>query len=210
MPPSPEQALSKLAHDLRNPLSALISAARLLEIEPKNAAQVRELAAMMSRQLGEMRRLIDRLSELSGSAQASDGPEAVPHSVTSRKEGEPLPTRRILVVDDNPAAAQLLQRLLEKLGQEVVVLQSAEAAIDELPRVNPHIVISDITMPGMSGYELAKKLRALDLQNRPRLIALSGYGAESDRQRALAAGFDDYLVKPAGVEMLRVMLESPP
>jgi CheY-like chemotaxis protein/anti-sigma regulatory factor (Ser/Thr protein kinase) len=120
----------------------------------------------------------------------------------------PLPGLRVLVVDDNESAAHLMSRLLQKLGQEVHVASSGHVALRELPGVHPDIVISDVAMPGMSGYDLAREIRRLDLPYRPYLVAVTGYGQESDRQEALAAGFDKHLTKPVGVATLEQLLRS--
>jgi signal transduction histidine kinase len=135
---------------------------------------------------------------------------AIPVSAPVQKEPAhgPLPELRVLVVDDNESAAHLMSRLLQKLGQEVHVASSGAVALDELPKVHPDIVISDVAMPGMSGYDLAREIRRLDLPQRPYLVAVTGYGQESDRQEALAAGFDKHLTKPVGVGTLEQLLRS--
>ena len=70
------------------------------------------------------------------------------------------------------------------------------------------MVISDVAMPGMSGYDLARHIRTLQLPRQPYLVAVTGYGQESDRQAALAAGFDKHLTKPVGVGTLEQLLRS--
>jgi CheY-like chemotaxis protein len=119
-----------------------------------------------------------------------------------------LPAYRILIVDDNESAAYLLGRLLQKLGQHVHTVASAAAALDNLAYVRPDIVISDIAMPEMSGYELAKAIRSRADDPQPTLVALTGYGQEADRQQALEAGFDQHLTKPAGLPSLTELLSS--
>ncbi|AMV20068.1 hybrid sensor histidine kinase/response regulator [Planctomyces sp. SH-PL14] len=119
-----------------------------------------------------------------------------------------LPSRRILVVDDNESAAYLLGRLLGKLGQEVRTANSAEAALEALDQFAPEIVISDIAMPGVSGYDLARRIRNLKLPQQPVLCALTGYGQPNDREAAMSAGFDQHLTKPAGLPALRALLQS--
>jgi signal transduction histidine kinase len=122
----------------------------------------------------------------------------------------PPATFRILIVDDNQSASYLLSRLLAKLGQQVRVESSAAAALTAVPEFLPDIVISDIAMPELSGYQLAAKIRALPDIRQPVLVALTGYGQESDRQEALAAGFDRHLTKPIGLpELERLLGEQP-
>jgi len=120
----------------------------------------------------------------------------------------PLPELKVLVVDDNHSAAHLLSRLLQKLGQRVHVAESGPAALSQVPSIAPDIVISDVAMPGMSGYDLARRIRELHLPRRPYLVAVTGYGQESDRQEALAAGFDKHLTKPVGVSTLEQLVRS--
>ncbi|MGC3967266.1 MAG: ATP-binding protein [Pirellulales bacterium] len=122
-------------------------------------------------------------------------------------EEAPLPTFHVLVVDDNASAAHLLSRLLEKQHQIVCVAHSAAEALDVLPKFHPDVIISDIAMPGESGYDLARRMRGLSLPRPPVLIALTGYGQESDRQEALAAGFELHLTKPIGLPALRNLLQ---
>jgi signal transduction histidine kinase len=126
----------------------------------------------------------------------------------ARQEGQPLPHLCILLVDDNQSAVHLMSRLLQKLGQEVHVAASGAVALARLQEVVPDIVISDVAMPGMSGYELAQEIRRLNLPRRPYLVAVTGYGQDSDRREALAAGFDRHLVKPVGVDALEQLLRS--
>lgn len=358
-----DQFLATLAHELRNPLSPLTAAAQLLSLDPGNAAQVRELTDVMSRQLDQLRRLIDDLLDVSrissgklvlrrqpvlladvvSAAVDAARPliEAARHVFETRIEAErvvvfgdkvrlaqvvgnllvnaakytpsggritldvravgrqaeiriaddgigvpremldkifglftqvdssntraqgglgigltlaktlvelhggtiaaespgpaqgstftvrlpladaalatggpergtddegPLPRYRVLVVDDNHSAAHLLSRLLEKLEQVVCVAHSAAEAWEVLPQFVPDIVISDIAMPGESGYQLARHIRAADGSRQPILIALTGYGQESDRQEALEAGFELHLTKPIGLPTLRNLL----
>jgi signal transduction histidine kinase/ActR/RegA family two-component response regulator len=103
---------------------------------------------------------------------------------------------RILVVDDNRDAADSLGALLEAYGFEVVVAYDGDAGIDAMSEFSPQAAILDIGLPGMDGYELAARIAQTRGPARPRLVALTGYGARHDRARALGAGFDDHLVKP--------------
>jgi len=133
-----------------------------------------------------------------------------PGGLTAPADGvkQPLPELRILLVDDNQSAAHMMGRLLQKLGQDVHVANSGSDALVRVPQVTPDIIISDVAMPGMSGYDLAREIRELNLTWRPYLVAVTGYGQESDRQDALAAGFDKHLTKPVGVEALEQLLRS--
>lgn len=122
----------------------------------------------------------------------------------------PLPPRRVLVVDDTRAAAYTLGKLLERMGQQVHVAHDAAAALDTARSVRPEVVISDIAMPRMDGYELARRLRQEPGMDNLVLIASTGYGQDRDRDRAKAAGFDFHLVKPIGFQSLYDLLASLP
>jgi PAS domain S-box-containing protein len=117
-----------------------------------------------------------------------------------------LPTRRILVVDDTHAAAYMLGKLLETMGQQVQTVNSAAAALESARQNPPDVVISDIAMPEMDGYELARRLRQEPRLKNAVLVALTGYGQDSDKQRASDAGFDRHLVKPVGLDTLQQLL----
>jgi signal transduction histidine kinase len=133
---------------------------------------------------------------------------AMQEAAPAPSSGAPLPELRILLVDDNQSAAHMMCRLLQKLNQEVHVAESGQEALTRIPQVVPDLVISDVAMPGMSGYELAREIRGLNLPRRPYLVAVTGYGQDSDRQEALAAGFDRHLTKPVGVGTLEELLKS--
>jgi two-component system, sensor histidine kinase len=117
--------------------------------------------------------------------------------------------RRILVVDDNEDAASTLAALLEMLGHTVGVANSGEKALETINAFDPHIVVLDIGMPGLDGYEVARRVRArTDLRRRPLLVAATGWGADADRDRAFAAGFDRHLTKPIEVGALQEIASS--
>jgi PAS domain S-box-containing protein len=128
--------------------------------------------------------------------------------VTSKAMAEPnvgairAPARRTLVVDDNHDAAESLAMLLSLDGHEVEAVFSAEDALERTRTFRPQVMLLDIGLPGMDGYEVARRVRALDGGADVRLIALTGYGQSDDRQRALAAGFDEHLVKPVEPDKL--------
>jgi signal transduction histidine kinase len=114
------------------------------------------------------------------------------------------PPMRILVVDDNYDAALALQGVLEELGHVVAVAHDGPSALAEAEKFKPQVGLLDIGLPVMDGYELAAAMRAL----RPvRLVAISGYGQERDRQRSDAAGFASHLVKPVYLDDLVPLLD---
>ena len=119
-----------------------------------------------------------------------------------------IPRKRILVVDDNRDSAESLGMLLEFLGADVKVALDGPGALEAYERYDPAVVLLDIGMPGMDGYEVARRIRT-DFPNRDTaIVALTGWGQEEDRRRARAAGFDHHLIKPADVGALQALLGS--
>jgi PAS domain S-box-containing protein len=116
--------------------------------------------------------------------------------------------KRILVVDDNRDAADSLAMLLEFLGADVDVAHSGRQALERFDAERPAIVLLDIGMPEMDGYEVARAIRSRADGERVPLVALTGWGQEEDRRRARAAGFDHHLVKPADIDALQALLSS--
>jgi PAS domain S-box-containing protein len=104
--------------------------------------------------------------------------------------------RRILVVDDNADSAESLALMLHLQGHETRSARDGEQALEIATSFRPHAVLLDIGMPGLNGYEVARRLRAIHLGQPLTLIAVTGWGQAEDRKRALAAGFDHHLVKP--------------
>ena len=116
--------------------------------------------------------------------------------------------RRILVVDDNRDAAESMAILLRMRKHEVVVAFDGFAAVEQAAAFAPEVVLLDIGLPGMNGYEVARHLRAQG--SAARLVAITGYGQSEDQRRARDAGFDDHLVKPVAPALIEQLLESPP
>jgi PAS domain S-box-containing protein len=117
--------------------------------------------------------------------------------------------RRVLVVDDNIDAASMLDMLLRSLGHETRVAHDGMAALRVAEEFRPDIVLLDIGMPGIDGYEVARRLRALSSGTRPmRIVAVTGWGQEADRERSREAGFDLHLVKPVGATELAQALND--
>ena len=104
--------------------------------------------------------------------------------------------RRVLVVEDNADAAESMRMLLEAIGHEVWVVCDGALALEEARRTRPDVILLDIGLPGMDGYQLAAALRAMPETSGAHLIAVSGYGQDKDRMRSREAGFDLHLVKP--------------
>jgi CheY-like chemotaxis protein len=116
--------------------------------------------------------------------------------------------RRVLIVDDNRDAADSLRMLLELLGAEVAVAYDGAGAFDALAAQRPAVVLLDIGMPGMDGFEVARRIRRDPRYRDVTLIALTGWGQDDIRERARAQGFDHHLTKPADPGFLQDLLSS--
>ncbi|HZH76430.1 MAG TPA: response regulator, partial [Archangium sp.] len=129
-------------------------------------------------------------------------PLAAPRAPTVDAHRSPPPevltpnTVRLLVVDDNQDAAELLTELLSAKGYATRVAFDGPTGLQVAREFQPHLAILDVGLPVMDGYELASKLRQEPTLQSLKLVALTGYGQDSDRHRARAAGFDVHLVKP--------------
>jgi signal transduction histidine kinase len=121
----------------------------------------------------------------------------------------PKAPARILVVDDLAASAETLMTLLEMEGFEVKVASEGMAALKIAEDFRPDVVLLDIGLPGMNGFEVANRLRAQPECRDALLIALTGYGEAESRSRSVQAGFDFHMVKPADVNLLLSMLANP-
>jgi CheY-like chemotaxis protein len=110
---------------------------------------------------------------------------------------------RILVVDDNPDVALMLAELLKLDGHDVAIAHDGTQALASMRSAKPELVLCDLVLGGaVDGYALARASRAAPELRDVRLVAVSGYGGEEDRARAIEAGFDDLLVKPVRFETL--------
>jgi PAS domain S-box-containing protein len=118
--------------------------------------------------------------------------------------------RRILIVEDNAGSAWILARLLAKLGDhEIQMAHDGLSAFDIAQDQHPEIILLDIGLPEMNGYEVATRLRQQPEFSRTLLVAMTGYGTEEDRRRSAEAGFDKHLVKPISLDQLREILADP-
>lgn len=131
---------------------------------------------------------------------------ATPAAQVSDSVASRIVARRILIVDDNVDAASTLSELLQLDGHEAKPAFSAQDALVMAASFKPDIVLLDIGLPHMDGYEVARRLRASELNGHTTLIALTGYGQVEDREKALAAGFDAHLVKPLDFAALAKLL----
>jgi PAS domain S-box-containing protein len=117
--------------------------------------------------------------------------------------------RRVLVVDDNRDAAETLGVLLRTWDLDVRLAYDGPSALKSADSFQPEVILLDIGLPGMDGYEVARQVRRRPGLERPLLIALTGYGQESDRRRSHEAGFDRHIVKPVDPEQLMALVTCP-
>jgi CheY-like chemotaxis protein len=134
------------------------------------------------------------LSPLRLEATAAFTPGDVPASV------------RVLVVDDNHDAADSLSMMLRQMGLEARTAHDGASALRLCEAFHPHLVLLDIGMPGMNGYEVARAIRSLKVCGDPLIAAVTGWGQESDKARAREAGFDQHFTKPISEQALHLLL----
>jgi PAS domain S-box-containing protein len=138
---------------------------------------------------------------------------AVHESQPPADEGEPLPSsgqRRILVADDNPDSANTLSMLLTLTGNEVLTASDGLQAVDVAAAFRPDVILLDIGMPKLNGYESCRRIRQQPWGKEPVIIALTGWGQDDDKRRSQEAGFNYHIVKPidpAALEMLLAGLQ---
>jgi CheY-like chemotaxis protein len=135
-------------------------------------------------------------------------PPATPTAVPALPAGE-APPLRVIVVDDNADAGDSLGMLLRLYQHRVEVVRSGKTALDLFPAFRPDVVLLDIGLPEMDGYQVAHRLRQLPGGADAYLIAVTGYGQEEHRRRAAEAGFDHHLVKPLDPTALETALRRP-
>ena len=168
--------------------------------------------------------LVRRLSEMHGGSVAveSEGRgkgsrftvrlpaiERPPVAAAPAGEAAEIPPRDVVIVEANDDARETLQMLLQLAGHRVHAEADGEAGLERALAVKPDIMLVDIGLPKMDGYEVARRMRAAD-GTRPYMIAITGYGTPEDRERALEAGFDAHVVKPVDFEALTQVLRQRP
>jgi len=131
-----------------------------------------------------------------------------PASLAERHIATPIPQKRILIVDDNRDAADSLGMVLQFLGVDVRTARDGPEALDLLQTYDPAVILLDIGMPGMDGYDVARAIRVRFPACRASIVAITGWGQDDDRRRARDAGFDHYLIKPVDIGALQVLLRS--
>lgn len=237
-----DQFLAMLAHELRNPLAPIMTAAQLLKLGRLDAGSVANASEIIVRQAGHMTDLVNDLldvsrvtrglvtlekEELDLNAIVSAAVEQVRplidarrHALTVQLSGQPAHvtgdrTRLVQVISNilnnaarytAPGGRIVLAALLEVQGHAVSVESDARGALARARSEHPDVLLLDIGLPDMDGYELARRLRAQPENASATLVALTGYGQNQDRVEAQEAGFDHYLVKPADLNAVNDVL----
>jgi CheY-like chemotaxis protein len=131
-------------------------------------------------------------------------------SMTTTSQTHPKTQRRVLIVDDSPDVADSLALLLKTFGADVRVAHSGAEGLAACAEFAPELVFLDISMPVMDGLETARRMRELPTARTATLVALTGRGEEETRRRVKQAGFDRHVTKPADIDELESLLDSPP
>lgn len=130
--------------------------------------------------------------------------DATPEAPTEQVR-TPLTGLLVLIIEDNPDIRAVTERLLKSIGCRVLLAEDGQRGVEVAAQHRPDVALVDIGLPGIDGYEVARRLRSLEERSRLRLIAVTGFGQPDDRQKALQAGFDAHLVKPIDLsELLRL------
>jgi PAS domain S-box-containing protein len=135
-------------------------------------------------------------------------PASAPAPVVDKPADPTSKGWRILVVDDNEDSAEILAKLLRRTGNDVRTAYTGPSALDEAAVLLPEVVLLDIGLPGINGYEVARRIRQIADLKDIKLIAMTGYGQDSDRQLAQEAGFDSHITKPVDYLVVKDRLAS--
>ena len=118
--------------------------------------------------------------------------------------------RRVLIAEDNEDVGTSLKLLLEILGHEVALVTDGAAAVQSAASFRPEVIVMDIGLPVMDGYEAAKRIRKAHRRNKTTIVALTGWGRYADRAKARRAGIDHHLLKPLQLPALLAIFDSLP
>lgn len=199
-----EKFLSNLSHELRNPLAAILSSVELFEMQELHSPGGLLLLQSIQERVRSMTLLLDNLPQVARTARhTAQTPPVEVSPALPAADGSPT----ILVVDDNEMAALALGQMLKLRGHKVTIVHNGTDAVAKALELRPHIVILDIGLPDIDGYEVARTLRG-QKDFSPILIALTGYGNEEDKIRATEAGFAAHLTKPVSLREVEAALQA--
>jgi signal transduction histidine kinase len=165
----------------------------------KRLAALHGGAAEVDSVLGEGSTFTLRIPALVDHVGRRDSPDPAPRTT---------PARRVLVVDDNLDSAEMVAELVTAWGHETKMASDGQAALEIAAVFRPDVVFLDIGLPGLDGYEVARRLRAMAATATSRIVAVSGYGTAEDRQKTKDAGFDAHLTKPVDLAALQQLLAT--
>ena len=137
---------------------------------------------------------------------ADDGPAAAETQIETRPETRPARRKRVLIIEDNVDVADSLAALIGILGHDASVLRDGRDALRVAPAAPPDVVLLDIGLPGMDGFEVARRLRSFPELVATRIVACTGYGREDDVRKIREAGFERHFMKPVGAAQLETLL----
>ncbi|SHI00139.1 His Kinase A (phospho-acceptor) domain-containing protein [Sporobacter termitidis DSM 10068] len=195
--------ISALSHELRNPLASIVAGLSLLDMLDRNPT-TRRTKDLMRRQTERLRRLADGLLTL---ARAAGNQDEAPrdHEAPESISSKPL---RILLIDDNRDLVETSRALLTLYGYHVAAAYTGADGIEKAREFLPHVILCDIGLPDMDGYEVARRLAGCRELAGSRLISLSGYAQPAELKEGAAAGFDLHISKPVDFERLKQILDA--
>jgi CheY-like chemotaxis protein len=203
-----EAILDKLSHELRNPLAPIVTA---LELTARKRDPARQ-NAVITRQVKQLVKALDEVLEQETSTPLQPAMRDGAVEAVSSGERESAPRRqlpstfKIMIVDDNVDAAESLCEVLDELGYASRIAHDGPSALELAHVFEPQLALIDIGLPGMNGIDLARQLKKQDTTATMRLIALTGYSRNGDREQTRAAGCEAHLVKPVDLHALETTL----
>lgn len=191
-----DEFLAMIAHEVRNPLGPIRSAVEIMRMVGPHDAALDKACELIARQVDQLSQVVDELM-------TRQAPRTEP--APARASGRDMP-RRIVIIDDNRDAADSMAMLLRLKGHEVHVAYDGLTGVSKALDTKSDCIIVDIGLPGIDGFEVAKRLRSHDADHTFTVIALTGYGQVEDKVKSQQAGFDHYLVKPIAQQVLEDVL----
>jgi CheY-like chemotaxis protein len=205
--------LAALSDELRNSLSAISNAVELLKLTPSNSRSTQIARDILERQTDHLIEVVNALdspstNEAGGLSTPKPRERRLPEPASAMATADPA--WRLLIVDDNQDAARSLAMLLENQHYQVEIAHDGRTALDLAYRDHPQVLLLDLGLPELDGYQVAERLRADPQFNPMLLVAITGHSlnGEETRCRLKAVGFDYFLTKPVDFEQLRALLTA--